>query len=401
MNKKKKILILSHAMELGGAERSLLGLLEAFNPNKYEIDLFLMRHEGALLNYIPSYVNLLPEIPSYTVLARPMIKTLKEGHFLLTISRMYGKIAAKSFDRTHNQISSDVALEYSHKFTKRWMPKINEKVTYDLAVSFLTPHYFVSEKVSAKKKIAWIHTDYSKIQINVDSELQMWNAYDYVVSISDSVTESFLKVFPSLESKIRMIENMLPENLIRKQVCESNTAKSEMEYGKIKVLSIGRFCAAKNFDNVPDICRRIREKGIDIHWYLIGYGPDDALIRNKIENSKMENFIHILGKKDNPYPYIKECDFYVQPSRFEGHCVTVKEAQMLSKPVIITRYSTSASQLEENVDGIIVEQGNEETASGIFYFLKDQQKQLYITDNCCRRDYSNKQEIEKLYALIG
>ena len=75
----KKILIVSHALELGGAERSLIGLLDAIDKKEYKVDLFLLRHEGELLSFIPEGVNLLPEIPAYTVLACPMVQTLKEG----------------------------------------------------------------------------------------------------------------------------------------------------------------------------------------------------------------------------------------------------------------------------------------------------------------------------------
>jgi len=90
----KKILIVSHALELGGAERSLIGLLDAIDKKEYKVDLFLLRHEGELLSFIPEGVNLLPEIPAYTVLACPMVQTLKEGHVILTAARMYGKVKA-------------------------------------------------------------------------------------------------------------------------------------------------------------------------------------------------------------------------------------------------------------------------------------------------------------------
>ena len=155
----KKILIVSHAMELGGAERSLLGLLSAIDPKRYKVDLFLLRHTGELLSYIPAYIHLLPEIPEYTVLARPMADTLKEGHFLLTGARLRGKIAAAGFDRKHGYAESGVALEYSHKYTCHLMPDIQPNIEYDAAISFLTPHYFVAEKVRARRKIAWIHTN--------------------------------------------------------------------------------------------------------------------------------------------------------------------------------------------------------------------------------------------------
>lgn len=167
----KKIIIISHSLEVGGAERSLIGLLSSLNPKKVEIDLFLLRHEGELYSQIPPYVNIIPEVPAYTVLARPMKKTFKEGHYLLTSARLLGKIMAWLYDKRKRYSDSSVALEYSHKYTWRLMPEIMPEKEYDMAISFLTPHYIGVHKVRAKKRIAWIHTDYSSVQVNVESEL--------------------------------------------------------------------------------------------------------------------------------------------------------------------------------------------------------------------------------------
>ena len=114
----------------------------------------------------------------------------------------------------------------------------------------------------------------------------------------------------------------------------------------------------------------------------------------------MEDHVIILGKKENPYPYIKACDLYVQPSRYEGKAVTVREAQMLCKPVVITRYATSASQLEEGVDGVIVPLDNEGCAEGIVRLLKDSEKMKQLSTACAKREYTNAREVEKIYKLI-
>lgn len=398
----KRILIVSHAMELGGAERSLIGLLNVLDPKRYEIDLFLLRHEGELLEYIPEYVHVLPKVAAYTVLARPMKDTLREGHFWLTGVRLYAKIKAARYNKKHQYKDSAVALEYSHKYIKRYMPKINPTVEYDLAISFLTPHYFVAEKVRAKKKIAWIHTDYKKVQINILSETVMWGKYDYIASISEEVSKSFLEVCPSLRSKLILIENILPERLIKRQAMELDvTKKMPVIEDGFRFLSIGRYCIAKNFDNVPAICSCLLKKGFKVKWYIIGFGGDEELIRQKIAESKMEEYVILLGKKENPYPYIRACDLYVQPSRYEGKSVTVREAQMFAKPVVITAYPTSGSQLEDGVDGVVVPMDNEGCADGIAKLLNDPKKMQSLSEACRRRDYSNQKEVEKLYELLN
>lgn len=399
VNMKKKIFIFSHAMEIGGAERALLGLLNSIDYSKYEVDLFLLKHSGELMPLIPKQVNLLPEISQYSAIMKPMVLALKEGQIKVVLGRLCGKLKAKLYDIKHTLNRSAVAIEYSHKHTVKYLPKVNNE-HYDIAISFLTPHYIVSEKVNADKKFAWIHTDYSTIELDVKSELAMWSKFDNIVSISDDVTRAFLSTFPSLENKIVKIENILSKDFVEEQADLFNV-KNEMTGDSVKLLSIGRFCEAKNFDNVPGIASIIKSKGVDFKWYIIGYGADENLIKSKIAQYNMEDTVIILGKKENPYPYIKACDIYVQPSRYEGKCVAVREAQILNKPVIITNYASSKSQLQDGFDGVIVPMDNQGCANGIVKIIDDKDLQNQLIENTKKTDYTNSKEIEKLYKLIG
>ena len=395
----KKILIFSHAMELGGAERALLGLLEAIDTTKYSVDLFLMRHQGELLKYIPDNVNLLPENKKYYCLAIPMKEVIRQRQFGVAFGRIRGLFAAKKRVKQLKLGDNDVALEYSHKYTLRYMPQVS-KEEYDLAISFLTPHYFVADKVRAKKKIAWIHTDYAFVEVDRQSQLKMWERYDNIISISDDVTKSFVKTFPSLKEKIVMIENIMPMKYMQ-ELANAFSAKEEMPKSEVSLLTIGRFCNAKRMDEIPQICKRIRERGIDAKWYLIGFGGDEVLIRQRIAEAGAEDYVIILGKKENPYPYIKACDIYVQPSRYEGKSVAVREAQILGKPVIITNYATAASQLKDGVDGVIVPMDIDACADGIIKVIKDKRLQETLIENTKKTDYTNASEINKLYSIVG
>ncbi len=172
----------------------------------------------------------------------------------------------------------------------------------------------------------------------------------------------------------------------------------------MNLLSVGRFSAAKNYDNVPDITKRLLSAlgadYTDIKWYIIGYGADEGLIRQKIAEAGMEGHVILLGKKDNPYPYIKACDIYVQPSRYEGKSVTVREAQMLGKPVVVTAYPTAASQVRDGVDGRIVPLDNEGCAAGLAEFIADDELRARIVENLAKLDFGNMSEVEKFYNLI-
>ncbi len=394
----KRILIVSHTMELGGAERALLGLLEHIDFSAYNVDLFLLHHQGELMKYIPEEVNLLPEDPFYSCLAVPIKEVIRKGKFDIVYHRWLGKEKAKKRVKELG-VSSDnaIGLEYSHKFTKNRMPVISNE-EYDLAISFLTPHYFVLDKVKAKKKIAWVHTDYSKVTIDVESEYEMWNGYDHIVAVSEGVAQQFLILFPSLKNKVCVIENMLSERLIYKQASEpiGDVFKPE----NVNLLSVGRFSHAKNFDQIPAILQFIHKEIPNAVWYLIGYGGDEPLIREEIHKHNMNDAVIILGKKENPYPYINACNLYIQPSRYEGKAVAVREAQTLGKPVVITEYKTSSSQLADGVDGVIVPIDSKNCAAGIVRLLQDKEKMKKLAEQCKINDYTNRNEIYKLYNLI-
>lgn len=395
---KPSILIFSQAMELGGVERSLLGLLDSIDYDRYDVDLFLMRNNGELMPYLNPKAKLLPEILQYASLAVPMASLIRSGQFGVLCGRLQGKLAAQHFDKRHPSDKPSVtALTYSHKYTLCSMPQISDK-TYDLAISFLTPHYFVRERVKAKKYAAWIHTDYTALSLDRTAELAMWGKYDAICGVSEQASKGFQTAFPELAGKVQTIENILPKELIYEQAEEPQDDMPSEE--SITLLSVGRFCDAKNFDNVPDICRRLVEDGLDVKWYLIGYGGDEPLIRQKIAEAGMQDRVIILGKKDNPYPYMRACDLYVQPSRYEGKAVTVREAQMLGKPAVITNYATSGSQLEDGVDGVIVPMDNAGCAAGIATLLRDPARMQQLSENCEKRDYTNSAEIEKIYALM-
>ncbi|MBO4230931.1 MAG: glycosyltransferase [Bacteroidales bacterium] len=333
-------------MELGGAEMSLLGLLESLDYSRTEVDLFVYSHRGELMKWIPKQVNLLPEMSEYKQIERPIKDVLKDGCFRIALARMRAKRKFRRYLRKNHPKDGTAIFSYVARELSPILPDINPGKEYDIAVSYLMPHDYVLRKVRAREKVAWIHTDYSSIDVDAALELPVWAGYDRIASISPMVTDNFLKVFPPLGDKVFLKPNSVPVGLIRKRAMEIPEAEVSDEMpkveGRINLLSVGRFSLAKNFDNVPDICRRLREGGVDVCWYLVGFGCEEALIRNKITESGMDGFVRILGKKTNPYPYIRACDLYVQPSRYEGDPVTVKEALALGKQVIVTDFASAA-----------------------------------------------------------
>ena len=400
---KPRIFINMHYMELGGAERALLGLLNALDTDQVDVDLFLNQHTGEFMPLIPDKINLLPERRGYNAIERPMKLILKEGQFGVAIGRLRARRLHKKYHQSlddRERAFDSSAFHYVAECVDRYLPSLEDLGECDLAISFLQPHNIVLNKVKAKKKIAWIHTDYSTVHVNAKLELPVWAGFDYIASISPDCTKSFLKTFPSLENKIIEIENILSTDFIRQQA-ELLDVSDEMPKHGINLLSVGRYCHAKNYDNVPDITKRLVEKGFkDLRWYIIGFGGDEPLIRQRIAEAGMEDHVILLGKKDNPYPYIKACDIYVQPSRYEGKSVTVREAQVLCKPVIVTNYTTARSQVKDGVDGIIVPQENEGCAEGMAEAIQNSTQLDAFSAFLHEHDYGNEDEVEKVLKIL-
>ncbi|MBR3017169.1 MAG: glycosyltransferase [Clostridia bacterium] len=394
---KKQILVIGPGMEIGGVERGLLGLLDAIDYDQFDVDLFLFCHTGEFMPYINPKANLLPEYRPIALINDPIARLFYQGHwymaFLRLICKLYGDQRAK---RCH---TTTISTLLCRKIVSKRIPPFPKE--YDYALGFFLPHDLLNNKVCAKVKIGWVHTDYTNRAEKPDTVfmLSMWAKLDYIACVSEGVRRSFCAVFPAVAAKTVTVENILSPALIQSQAEEFDASAEMPGDGRLRILSVGRFCTAKAFDRVPEVCRQLLEQGCPVRWYLIGYGPDETLIRRKIQEFQANDSVVILGKKKNPYPYMKRCDLYAQPSRYEGRAVTVTEAQILHKPVLITRYETSAEQLREGVDGFICEQGVDGIAEGVRYLAEHPEVRKRFMENTGRLCYENTDEIKKIWAL--
>lgn len=398
--KKRKILISSFDLAIGGVERSLIGLLNQIDYEKYDVDIMLFKHEGDFLPYLPSGPKLLPEIPSYTTFRKSIYQITKEGNYLIAI----GRIIAKYIGLCHGMIKKVdepgyLAIQYGWEVSSRFLPKLNKE--YDVAIGFLWPHHFIGEKVKARKKIGWIHTDYSNIFINKKLDSQMWSKLDNIVAVSDECLNTFVNVFPSLKEKASVIENILSPQFIKEQASLGSSTEITKREGKTILLTVGRLSYAKGLDNAIRACRILVNAGYDVEWYVVGYGPLEADLRELIKQLNLSDRFFLLGKKTNPYPYIKNCDIYVQPSRYEGKAVTIREAQILGKPVVITNFPTANSQATNGIDALITSQDISGLVEGIQRLINEDTLRNKLISNVLSKDYGNENEIEKLYNLIG
>lgn len=391
----KSVFIASYDMEIGGVERSLVSLLNNFDYENNSLDLLLYNHTGEFLPYIPNTVKFLKENPKYSTIRKGIGTILKSKLYSLAFERIkaktVGKLGAKKgFDDTYQ-------MQLMWKYCNKYFEKVEKK--YDVAISYLWPHNFVAEKVDAKVKIAWIHTDYSNINPDREMDLQVWNKYDYIVGVSRECVNTFLKIYPTLTSKCKVVENISSPKFIKDMSDEK--VVEEFSKSDFNLVSVSRFSYAKGIDNAISAMNILKEKGYtDIKWYVVGYGGDEEFLKESVKKYSLENEFIFLGKKTNPYPYMKSCDLYVQPSRYEGKAVTVVEAQILGKPVLITNYPTATSQIVNGVDGEITELSVDGIVSGIERFYKNRELLKKYEKNCKNKNFENAEELNKLYELF-
>ena len=194
------------------------------------------------------------------------------------------------------------------------------------------------------------------------------------------------------------IENILSSKFIRERALGNDVS---LPGKSLRLLTIGRYSYPKKLEDIPILTASLQKFFPDLKWYIIGYGNpnEEKKILDSINLAGVKDSVVLLGKKTNPYPYIKACDIYVQPSRYEGKSITVREAQILCKPVIVTAYPTAASQIQDGVDGVIVPLDIEMCANSMISFLRNKEKQAMIVNYLSVHDYGNENEINKIYQL--
>ncbi|WP_430786420.1 glycosyltransferase [Virgibacillus flavescens] len=391
----KKVLIASFDMEVGGVERSLISLLTNFDYTSYDVDLMLYSHTGDFLNLLPNTPTLLDESKSYKTFRMSVGQIMKSGKPILGLTRILAKYKAsadKSLETGFKQ------MQYMWNYAIPFLPRVDKR--YDIAISYLWPHYFVAEKVKARTKIAWIHTDYSTIDTDIEMDLKMWNEFDYMIAVSEECRTAFIKKYPLLKKKVKVIENICSPDIVISLSNES-VGNTMLEDERFKLITVARLSTAKGIDQAVKALKELKNRGYDnIAWYVVGYGGDENMISELITKEGLEDSFILLGKKINPYPYMKAADIYVQPSRYEGKAVTVGEAQILGKPIAITNYPTAKSQVQDGVDGLICEMSVNGIADGIEKLYQDYALREKLANNCRMKNYRNSDELKKLYELV-
>lgn len=393
---KKKILFVIGSLGSGGAERSLVNLLNALQSDKYEIDLLLFNKSGALVKQVPEYVNWAQTGKEIDFLSSG-IKNGKVFHnftaksALLRLKYMVSKFLKKpkSFYNQNQRLWNEV--------WNKCVPQLPK--SYDIAVAYIQgiPSYYVIDKVQAKRKILWVHTDYSKLEADHSFDSRYFENADDVITISELCKEALAINFPNIKEKFKVLFNINSTALIR-DLANQLVPEEYLSVKKNKVpiiLSIGRLNRVKGFDIAINAAALLKEKNIDFTWFVIGEGTMRKELQEQIKKNELEDNVILLGLRNNPYPYIKKSDLVVQSSRYEGKSIVIDEAKILCKPIVSTNYRSALDQIEDGVSGILVDISSKAIAEGIEKLLKNKILQERLAKNLSDMENGTERELEK------
>ena len=388
---KKNLLFVMPSLCSGGAEKSLVTLLSLIDSTKYNIDLFLFRREGLFLPNVPEHVNVIDGGESYGLFEGAAAEYIKAS------------VKKLRFDKILNRIRYSKALasgdrEKIWQCLKTAFPK--NKKHYDAAIGYLEGNaiYYCVDCIDADKKIGYIHSDYNKLELNKDFDLDFYKKLDYLVGVSEQCGKVLCDNFCEINDRIRVVEN-ITSPLVLKNLSEDTIPEYE-NISAPKILTVGRISSPKGYDIAVDAAEILDKNGINFKWFSIGKGELMPQIEERIKEKHLEEKFILLGERANPYPYISGCDIYVQPSYYEGKSIAIDEAKCFAKPIVATKFTTVFDQLAQGETALLAEIDAQSVAEKITELINDKTLCQKLTDNLNSTHKGNEEEIEKFYAML-
>lgn len=391
---KKKVLFIIPSLGVGGAEKSLSELLNNFDHNKYDIHLLMFRPEGKFLKKIDKKVNIrhidFEEKLLMTNGKKSIKELLKRKKYLLVLKKIRISIIYRLFRKQINE-SSLFWGNFSNYFKKN-------EIEYDVAIAYLQGicAYYTIDKINAKRKILWMHTDYDSYSKKSELDKNYNKKFQDIVTVSESARVNFVKYYPEMKEHVHVIYNMINKESILKLSKEPN----EIDKRNLNIVSVGRLHYAKGFDLVIPAMSRLRNEGYKFKWFIIGEGPERKKLTKEIKKYNLVNTCILLGEKENPYKYMKSADIYLQPSRYEGYCITLAEAIVLGKPIITTNFFGAQEQVKDQFTGLIIEANEKEIYQSLSKLINDKSLRYELILNLKNEIKNNINQISKVYKLI-
>lgn len=399
----KKLLFVINTLGCGGAERAMLNFMSELPANEYEISLLVLTAQGELIRELPEKVRLLnKKYKNVSVLT-------KQGRRLLMLSVLkYGILKGKFITHAPYLIKNYSAMRKKGKVSPDkllWrliadsVPEIKEE--FDLAIAYIEggATYYTAEHVKAKKKAAFVHIDYNKAGYSAELDRGCYDKFDRIFGVSDEVKEHFLRVYPEYENKTYVFNNLLNHQRIMTMADEGDGFDDGFD--GIRLLTVGRLTSQKRYDTAIEAMKLIKEKSdVPVRWYVLGEGELRGSLSRRIKSLGLENDFILMGVKENPYPYYKNCDYYVHATEFEGKSIAVQEAQILGKPILATDCSGNREQIEDGVDGRLCSLSAESVSEQVLYMIRHPEECKSYSEKARQKAFSAIKGMDKFLELI-
>ena len=371
---KKKIAIVTRQMVMGGIEKSLISLVKSIPSDKFDITVFVMARGGELFNDMPEYVNVKCIYGEYNT----TFEKIKESIYNKDIYNVFKNIQYTLLSKLYRKLDNIYKEELCQL---KIVPKIDEE--FDIAIAYHVPAsmpvVYVINNLKAKKKLAWIHSDISVYEEELIRYEEYYHKFDKIYCVSKFAKNKFIDKYQKLKDKVDVFYNIIDKSELYN--LSNNYNAFEDAFDGIRLLTVGRLTEQKGQDLIPDIIKMSLDDNLNLRWYLIGDGEEKENLEYLIKKNNLEDRIILLGTIGNPYPYFKECDIYVQPSRHEGYCITLAEARLFNKAIVTTDFVGAKEQIVDGETGLIVKFDKFEIYNAIKKIIENKQLGIYITDN--------------------
>lgn len=354
------VLIVITKLYIGGFSSSLLNFLHCMEKHQnIKIALLMLENEESELEKgIPSNVNVIKlkeqEYKNWDISDIAMFY----AHYRYVFIEYYYKYFKKK-PIPQKYIREFAQIKLSNR-AKKMCNDFSFVEDYDVVISWEEEfcNYVMVNHMPAKHKIGYIHPNYIEAYFSKSVDDGYLAKMERIITVSDSCRDTLKSVFPRYSEKIECIPNRINRQYYL------NLAENEnlhLNQGELCFLTVARIVDYhKAVFRIVSLAKRLKDNGKKVRWYVIGDGPDLTEMRKRIKKAGLQNEVICLGALNNPYPYMKQADLYIQQSHYEGRPVSVDESLLLGVPALITNYSSAHEQIDDGITGWIVD--DDETA---------------------------------------
>jgi len=144
---------------------------------------------------------------------------------------------------------------------------------------------------------------------------------------------------------------------------------------------MGRLHSRKNYHTLMNIHKKLLDEGYPHSVAVIGGGSEMENLKKQAKELSVEKTFLLLDTQTNPYPYIKNSDYFVLPSESESYPLTIGEVMGLNIPIISTNVGGIPEMIDHQVDGYLVNPDENSIYEGMKLFLTDSSIPQQLKDN--------------------